>query len=283
VGTVGQIQQLVGHVMSHPATEGQRGRAIARLLRRQVANRVFRRKGVVVEVAGTMLRVPAWSTSAGLVLYTGLSEYHPMQFMLRYLRSGDLFVDVGANVGVYSSFACSHGAEVVAFEPFPKALEEVRQNARLNGCTMRAEACAIAERNGTAHFSGFDADGATGKLSDSGLEVPIRTLDSAVAKQPALIKIDVEGAELRVVRGALGTLEAGTVLLVEVHRNLLGGSHKELWEALAQMGYEMVDCERLEPVDAQVGTFVATADVQETRRRVAEKPPLMPPVSVRLL
>jgi FkbM family methyltransferase len=274
---------LVGHVWSHPATQGQRGRAVARLLRRQVGKRVFGRKGVVVEVGGTMLRVPAWSKSAGLVLYTGLSEYHPMQFMLRYLRPGDLFVDVGANVGVYSSFACSHGAEVVAFEPLPKALEEVHRNARLNDRTIRVEACAIGERNGTTHLSVSCVDGAESKLSDGGLKVPVRTLDSAVERQPTLVKIDVEGAEFRVVRGALGILRAGTVLLIEVHRDLLDGSHRELWDALAREGYEMVDPERLEPVDAQVGMFVATADLQETRRRVKEMQPLTPPVSVRLL
>ena len=269
--------------MSHPATEGQRGRAIARLLRRQVANRVFRRKGVVVEVAGTMLRVPAWSTSAGLVLYTGLSEYHPMQFMLRYLRSGDLFVDVGANVGVYSSFACSHGAEVVAFEPFPRALEEVRQNARLNGCTMRAEACAIAERNGTAHFQVSMPTARRASSRTAGLRCPSVPWTLRLGSSLRLSRSTWRGLSSAWFEVPSARSEAGTVLLVEVHRNLLGGSHKEFWEALAQMGYEIVDCERLEPVDAQVGTFVATADVQETRRRVAEKPALMPPVSVRLL
>lgn len=257
--------RVLWEIAWHPATKGKRAAALTRVARRQVGKQLFGRKGVVVNIDGTLMRVPAWSTSAGLMLYTGMWEYHAMRFMLGHLKPGDLFVDVGANVGVYSTFAATHGAEVLAFEPLPQALNEIQLNAALNNAAVTAEPWAIGDRNEVAFLAG-ETD-ATGRLSETGLQVEMKTLDSVLDRQPALIKIDVEGAELAVLRGAQQTLERGTTLLIEVHDELLGGTYDDVWRALD--GYRMLTCDRLSPAAPQAGTFIATSAALSAPRRAA--------------
>ena len=70
-------------------------------------------------------------------LYDGVHEWEEIQFCLRYLRPGDHFVDVGANVGVFSAMVGTRiaGVRITAVEPFPPMVEELEDNLALNGLT----------------------------------------------------------------------------------------------------------------------------------------------------
>src|SRR5688500_1226967 len=71
--------------------------------------------------------------SSVLAYYLGLYEPGSMRFLLDFLRPGDRFADIGANVGVYSLLAAGMcGADVDAFEPVGEAARACRENLRLN-------------------------------------------------------------------------------------------------------------------------------------------------------
>jgi precorrin-6B methylase 2 len=72
------------------------------------------------------------STRASTVLYANPPVWCEMQTWLRILQRGDLFIDVGSNVGSYALWAADLGAEVVAIEPSPEAGRKLRENARLD-------------------------------------------------------------------------------------------------------------------------------------------------------
>jgi FkbM family methyltransferase len=160
-------------------------------------------------------------------LYVGLQEPAEMAFVALCLRPGDLFVDAGANAGVYSVLAAGYaGAGVIAVEPDPEALSALRDNLCLNRLAAGVEcvAAALGRREGRARMtSGLDA---TNRLLRTGesfagaeREVVVTTLDRVLdARRASLIKIDVEGAEADVLEGARGTLgDRGLLgLLVEV-------------------------------------------------------------------
>lgn len=149
------------------------------------------------------------------------------------LSPGDLAVDVGANVGALSiAMARSVGpcGRIVAVEPMPRLAALLRRTAYLNSLqdVILIENCAVGAHNGTgrlsmegttAHNSLLPLPNATGHL-----EVPIRCLDNLMAAdaQPALIKIDVEGAELDVWRGMRGIIAGAAHLAVVVE---FGPSH----------------------------------------------------------
>lgn len=121
-------------------------------------------------------------------------------------------VDVGANIGNHSIFfAKVTGADVIAFEPNPAALDILRLNIKLNGVAERIELhdIAVGERQGLGTVQDHDPNNlgrASVELSDQGT-VAIRTLDAVVgARWVDLIKVDVEGMEPMVLRGAAATL-----------------------------------------------------------------------------
>ncbi|MGI8431718.1 MAG: FkbM family methyltransferase [Chthoniobacterales bacterium] len=148
-----------------------------------------------------------------------------------------MFFDVGANVGFYSllgSKIAGPRGVVVAFEPFPRNLSFLWRHLDLNrarNVTILPMACA--ERDALERFIAGE-NHALGRLAgeiaaDSGRAPGTRistiTLDSAVARlqlQPDVVKIDVEGAELRVLAGA-ETLLAQTrpAILLSTHSDAL--------------------------------------------------------------
>ena len=78
-------------------------------------------------------------------IYCGLYEFVDMAIVLHPLRPGDLFIDVGANIGSYNVLAAGAcGADVVAIEPEPEAARAHGANIDINGLEGRAEIVAAA-------------------------------------------------------------------------------------------------------------------------------------------
>ncbi len=75
-------------------------------------------------------------------------DFGYMQAWREFLRPGTLFVDVGANAGLYSVWAADLGASVIAVEPDPDGLRALHENEALNGYTFEAVSCAALQRVG---------------------------------------------------------------------------------------------------------------------------------------
>ncbi len=165
---------------------------------------------------------------------------------LAVIRRGMTVVDVGANIGVHTLlFAQLVGPEghVVALEPNPVALRQLRRNITLNALTnVTVVGVAASDEEGEADFSlPVDGQEAFGGLSNSGrfaegarTRVATDRLDRILPElgfAPAsLLKIDVEGSELRVIRGARSLLEQSprpTVIYEADYRNLEASSCTE--------------------------------------------------------
>jgi FkbM family methyltransferase len=148
-------------------------------------------------------------------LYVGLHEFEPMAFLLHFLRRGDLFADIGANVGSYSILAgAAVGADAIAFEPgeaFPWLVRNLELN-DLRSVDARREAVGATE--GRVQFtSGLDTMNRINPTSSN--SVPLTTLDAAChSRIPTLVKIDVEGFEADVLRGSANTLRKSTQAVI---------------------------------------------------------------------
>lgn len=118
-----------------------------------------------------------------------------------------LFIDVGANFGLYSLAVAARypGRPVVAFEPDERNLERLRQNLALNRHAVTVRRDAASSRDGAVRFAPA-SDRSTGqsRVDASGIEVPSVRLDTVFNQSGASIalKIDVEGHELEVIEGA---------------------------------------------------------------------------------
>lgn len=148
------------------------------------------------------------------------------------VRPSDCVWDVGANVGYYTTrFAalCGAGGRVYAFEPSPTNSARLRQ--AVDGlANVSAIETALSDNDGTIFFEqGGDLLGATSRVvpslgtSKTAASVPVMTGDSLVAsgraQPPNLMKIDVEGHELEVLRGLAVQLDGSDLrdIFIEVH------------------------------------------------------------------
>ena len=119
------------------------------------------------------------------------------------------FVDVGANVGKYAIQLSPAFAKVIAYEPLPENLETLKKNIELNNITnVIVREVAVGSKRGKAYLTrAYAQSRIVDKPEDNTIEVEIVTLDEDlenVDRPISLIKVDVEGFELEVVKGAIG-------------------------------------------------------------------------------
>ncbi|WP_198371315.1 FkbM family methyltransferase [Roseomonas rosulenta] len=176
--------------------------------------------------------------------------------ILSHLQPGDCFVDVGANVGFYSLIASRRVGPTgmaVAFEPNPATYAALKGNIALNRLTnVTAVDIALSDGGGQAMFFA-DADGNSGasSLLRRGSSAAVRTVstetwDAFAARSslpfPSLVKIDVEGAEVKVLRGMSSLLTAPRRprVILEVSEwslQVAGSSREELFGIMSDHGY----------------------------------------------
>jgi FkbM family methyltransferase len=171
------------------------------------------------------------------------SERFPFAMLRHLVRPGDVVYDAGANIGLYARYLIQglHAGRVVAFEPMPDNRSLLSENVALAGIGDRVTLLpmALADEDGSATFQVDDVQSASGTLDkvtggepcvgrrNLGLgprtaQVLCRRLDTVIPERglpvPDVIKIDVEGAEALLLRGAGRLLrEHSPKLLIELH------------------------------------------------------------------
>jgi FkbM family methyltransferase len=228
---------------------------LANWLRRRV-NRAVGNNLQWVEITAGGLR--------GLSLYLDLSQekdywlgtYEPdlQRAIEEWVQAGQTAYDVGANVGyVTLLFARRVGEQgkVIAFEPFPANVHRLKQNLAANAglAPMEVVAAAVVEAAQTVTFLIGPSDD-TGRVVEHGtdvsagseqLAVPGVALDALVFEQgyppPQVVKIDVEGGEVAVLRGMRRLLEqVRPLVLLETHNPACS---EAAWQILTQCGYRL--------------------------------------------
>jgi len=168
-------------------------------------------------------------------------------------KAGQVFVDVGANVGGYSVRAAARGMKVVGFEPNPDNLALLRRNVEINHASVNVLPFALGAKAGKARLS--PNGGVSRIIKEDGIEVEMRTLDSFDLPGADLLKVDVEGYELEVFRGAKKTLEKfHPVIMIEMHYWIGAESEAELFDILLGLGYRLEYIDRY-PLGRHLSAF----------------------------
>ena len=165
----------------------------------------------------------------GLSQILGIYELEVQSALLVYLERGDVAYDIGAHLGYFtllSAIQVGYEGHVYAFEPLPQNIAHIQKhlrNNRLNShCTVVPMAVSSTSGAAKLHWTGNES---TPSLIPNGdgnfLTVRTITLDEFCEKrhQPSLVKIDVEGAEIEVLKGATYLLSASPapIWIVEIH------------------------------------------------------------------
>jgi len=212
----------------NPLTSGRATRALFRYLWINARMHLLDQEVDLVVLDDIRCRVRKGDGVSGNYFFH-LYEYQDSLFVLHYLRSGDCFVDVGANVGHYSLIAARKcEANVIAVEPVPRTFGRLVANVELNGLG-KAGAGRIATRNvGLSHSRGvlrfttrFNvANRVTPGATPDSVEVEVLSLDELCAGGPVdLLKIDVEGFEKHVLEGSQEQLDMGHLGAIIVELN----------------------------------------------------------------
>jgi FkbM family methyltransferase len=185
--------------------------------------------------------------------FFGLQDFIDELFAIQFLRDGELFVDVGANLGIFSIMvAAATGARVIAVEPSPSSSRVFKRHIALNDLVDRItliEACA-GNANDTAFIrNSVDMDNfivlADGESEPGMAKIPMIRIDDVVdGATPCVMKMDVEGFEMQALKGATRllagpNLQAITVEISDLSRRF-GGSPEETHKFIAGFGFTAV-------------------------------------------
>jgi FkbM family methyltransferase len=156
--------------------------------------------------------------------WLGTYELEKQKSLERFIRPGMTIYDIGAQAGFYTLFfsrLAGDRGKVFAFEPCAYEARFLIDHVRLNHLeNVRVVQAAVCEKRGLLPMSSDRGmcENRLGDDPDATLMVPTISLDSSGLPVPDLIKMDVEGAEAAVLRGAQRTLrEARPVLFVALH------------------------------------------------------------------
>jgi FkbM family methyltransferase len=235
---------VVRFVWTHPANQGQRARAVFRAARFQARARILHRRTLAQLGHQSRLWADLHRTAASKVVYANPPDHAEMLAWRRFLRPGDLFVDVGANIGSYAIWAAELGAEVIALEPAVDTFGLLTENVSLNGYPIRTIQAAAGASCGSAQFTvGQDS---VNHLDPAGaVEIAVVTVDSIVADRTvAGMKVDVEGFELEVLRGCRRALSEHRLRLIQLEWNAtsldaVGADRQPVADLLAEHGYSL--------------------------------------------
>lgn len=206
---------------------------------------------------GTRLNLYLGNDLSRQIYIAGCIDPNEFAFLDRILQPGMTFIDAGANEGIYTVFAAKRlGSDgtVWAFEPSQREISRLRRNLDLNQLSARIFPLALADHNGLADLklAGYGHEGLNtlGELvhqvEAGGKEaVQLKRLDDVLSESGLtrldVIKIDVEGAEMRVLQGATATLgRYRPLVLFEASANALrqqGASLEELLDLLRRQDY----------------------------------------------
>jgi FkbM family methyltransferase len=163
----------------------------------------------------------------------GTLEEEDLRLFLSLISPGMTVMDLGANVGMYTMLAARRvgsAGRVHAFEPTPAVCEKLRQNVELNGLSnVCVSQVAVSDVRGVAtFFMGDDSDqNSLSNTTGAAIEVQTITLDDYLAAENvgdvSLMKIDIEGAEVKALEGARRLLssERAPLLMIEFNPDAL--------------------------------------------------------------
>jgi FkbM family methyltransferase len=204
--------------------------------------------------------VPYFDSGRGFFDYWG-DDVGDLRFLWRFLESGMVFMDIGAYQGIYSVVAgnkLKHGGRIFAFEPSPREFRRLRMHLRWNRLsTARAEMLALGSVSlRTTLFQVSSGDTTRNGLRppdsrDAVTEIPVNvsSLDDYVHGQKIerldIVKLDVEGGEIEVIRGASKVLsEFRPILICEVldaTTQVWGYNARKIIRALREYDYDWFD------------------------------------------
>jgi FkbM family methyltransferase len=242
--------------LNHPLVKNKKWATVKRFVNWNISKIISRYPVIAPFVQGTQLIINKNCPGDEMNLYTGLSEFPEMGFLLHFLRETDLFVDIGANVGSFTVLASGvRKCRSITIEPIPATFNIVMDNIFLNNLQDKVNPLNLGagEKKSILKFTnGIDVLNHVVTEDDvlnNYVEIPVERLDDILHDSPNLLKIDVEGFEMNVLQGATKTLNKPELKGIIIELNGLGKryghSDKDLHAHILDFGFKPYSYEPL--------------------------------------
>ena len=236
-------------VIQHPANRHRKMQAALDYLRWNFGKRILEAEYILPLIEHARIIVSERQNYATLTYVNGLWDFPEMMFLLHFLRPGDLFADIGANVGGYTILASAvAGAKSLSFEPVPVTYTELIRNLRLNEisdlvephrCGLGSEAASMrmtATLGGMNHIVTEQTRGET-------VDIEVVRFDDVLAGRSCnLVKMDAEGYEREIIIGAGRALADPSLhgIIAEFNGSGLryGHSDERVHAAISEFGFK---------------------------------------------
>ncbi len=209
---------------------------------------------IMLKIRSGPLEGRKWKASSGIRFIKGTYEPKNVEAIQQTVRADDVAYDVGAHVGYFSVLMgdiVGSGGKVIAFEPRGLNLGYLKRHVSVNHCeNIEIVSKALGDHSGHAKLETRTGSG-TGYISDTGDEdVEIASIDELVESgafpPPDFLKIDVEGGEMAVLRGARKVIEKQRPrMILATHGDEIDAECRTL---LSEWHYDMQD------IDHESGT-----------------------------
>jgi FkbM family methyltransferase len=186
---------------------------------------------------GVAMKVDIAKQMGNAIYWRGAHDWAPIFVLEKFLKKGDTFIDVGANQGEYSLWAArkvGSKGKVIAFEPMQQLFDQLTENIRLNESfqkTIIPIKLGLSDKKGEVTlFASEDSNEGTNTIYNTDKfsielgKIQLDTLDEQLDELKIntvnFLKVDVEGAELQVLKGTLNTLKNNRpILLLEINKD----------------------------------------------------------------
>lgn len=203
--------KIIFNIINHPLNNGLLFSSLFRFFKWQIISRFYNYPILLPFTESSSYL--CWNGLTGLTgnWYYGLMEMEEMSFASHMLRDNDVFFDIGANVGAYSILISQHvNCKVFSFEPHPKTFEYLSRNIRIqkNPELIKIFNYALGDKSGKVSFTeNLDTVNHISLGSnEKSINVEMKILEKLNLPCPSLIKLDVEGFEYQVLKGANSVL-----------------------------------------------------------------------------
>ena len=213
-------------LLSHPLWKKKRIVPLLRFFKLQLIFALGEKKVCLEWFENIYLNIEKGDTGLTGNYYTGLHEFNDMGFLIHFLRKEDTFIDVGANLGSYSLLASGLcGCDSIAFEPVPNIFSKLIRNIKIQKFAEKIvpKKIALGSIDLKQNEILFSTDrGCCNSIVDECYKgqkeyVKISNLDKETENvEPKLLKIDVEGFENSVLKGANNFLMKPSLIAIIV-------------------------------------------------------------------
>ncbi len=214
----------------------------------------------------TFIKLPGDAAKFFFPFRNHLYEVYEWEALNKFGKPGYYFLDIGANIGIISvamSRLAGERGNVIACEPNPFAYRLLYDVIDLNRCTntvplqaLIMETLGVCEFNVSPIGMGVRSSVAFKDLNGVTLSLPTVSIDKLIGNDRIdYIKIDAEGSELRILRGAKRTIErARSLYQVELHgefMSLMGDSPEELFQLMEESNYRCINLPTMRDINAK--------------------------------